>query len=166
MRTKCWLRSRGEPAVGSVYAEWARTQNEAYLQDALKKLLAVFFEGDHVTEPPISKSFLDATWRIAIDVRLRTNELESACTQLKGSPPKAGAAPPSLSPIVLKSPTGRCRARWGYCRGRAWERALRPGPGLPLGQRRQPPCLWLVASATTPRSRPAAILRLQRSTLP
>ena len=35
--TKCWLRSRGEPAAGGVYAEWARTQNEAYRQDALKK---------------------------------------------------------------------------------------------------------------------------------
>ena len=38
--TKCWLRSRAEPAAGNVYAEWARAQNEAYRQDALKKLLA------------------------------------------------------------------------------------------------------------------------------
>jgi predicted RecB family nuclease len=75
--TKCWLRSRGEPAAGGVYAEWARTQNEAYRQDALKKLLAVFSEGDRVIEPRISKSSKDATWRIAIDVGLRTNELES-----------------------------------------------------------------------------------------
>ena len=38
--TKCWLRSRAEPAAGNIYAEWARVQNEAYRQDALKKLLA------------------------------------------------------------------------------------------------------------------------------
>ena len=38
--TKCWLRSRAEPAAGNVYAEWARAQNEAYRQDGLKKLLA------------------------------------------------------------------------------------------------------------------------------
>ena len=75
--TKCWLRSRAEPAAGNVYAEWARAQNEAYRQDALKKLLAVLPEGDRVIRPPISKSSKDATWRIAIDVPLRTNELES-----------------------------------------------------------------------------------------
>lgn len=75
--TKCWLRSRVEPAAGNVYAEWARAQNEAYRQDALKKLLAVLPEGNRAMGPPISKSSKDATWRIAIDVRLRTNELES-----------------------------------------------------------------------------------------
>jgi hypothetical protein len=42
--TKCWLRSRAEPATGNVYAEWARAQNEVYRKDALKKLLAVFPE--------------------------------------------------------------------------------------------------------------------------
>jgi len=75
--TKCWLRSRAEPAAGNVYAEWARAQNDAYRQDALKKLLAVLPEGDRVIGPHISKSSKDATWRIAIDVRLRTIELES-----------------------------------------------------------------------------------------
>jgi predicted RecB family nuclease len=75
--TKCWLRSRAEPAAGNVYAEWARAQNEAYRQDALKKLLADLPEGDRAMGPPISKNSKDATWRIAIHVRLRTNELES-----------------------------------------------------------------------------------------
>ena len=49
--TKCWLRSRAEPAAGNVYAGWARAQNEAYRQDALKKLLAVFPEGDRAMGP-------------------------------------------------------------------------------------------------------------------
>ena len=75
--TKCWLRSRAEPAAGNVYAEWARAQNEAYRQDALKRLSTVLPEGDRVIGPSISKSSKDATWRIAIDVRLRTNELKS-----------------------------------------------------------------------------------------
>lgn len=75
--TKCWLRSRAEPPAGNVYAEWARAQNEAYRLDALKRLSAVLPESDRVIGPPISKSSKDATWRIAIDVRLQTNELES-----------------------------------------------------------------------------------------
>ena len=70
--TKCWLRSRVEPPTGNVYAEWARAQNEAYRRDALRRLLAVLPEGDRAMGPPISKGSKDATWRIAIDVRLRT----------------------------------------------------------------------------------------------
>ena len=75
--TKCWLRSRAEPTAGNVYAEWARAQNEAYRQDGLKQLLAILPESDRAIGPPISKNSKDATWRIAIDVRLRTNDLES-----------------------------------------------------------------------------------------
>src|SRR3979411_1038976 len=93
--TKCWLRSRAEPATGNVYAEWARAQNEAYRQDALKKLLAVLPESDRVIGPPISKSSKDATWRIAIDVRLRTNELESRRTASDRIDPE-GRGGPSL----------------------------------------------------------------------
>jgi hypothetical protein len=75
--TKCWLRSRAEPSAGNVYAEWARAQNEAYRQDGLNKLLATFAEGDFAMRPLISKNSKNATWRIAIDVPLRTNDLES-----------------------------------------------------------------------------------------
>jgi predicted RecB family nuclease len=79
--TKCWLRSRAERTTGNVYAEWARGQNEAYRQEAINRFLVILPEGDYGMAPPISKNFKDATWRIAIDVRLRTDELES-CPQV------------------------------------------------------------------------------------
>ena len=76
--TKCWLRSRAEPTAGNVYAEWARAQNEAYRQDGLKRLLAMLSRRATArSAPPISKYSKDATWRLAIDVRLQTNDLES-----------------------------------------------------------------------------------------
>jgi predicted RecB family nuclease len=75
--TKCWLRSRAEPAAGNAYAEWARTQNDAYYEDGLKRLLARFPENVHAIAPPISRHLKNATWRFAIDVRLRANDLES-----------------------------------------------------------------------------------------
>jgi len=53
--TKCWLRSRAEPAAANVYAEWDRAQNESFRQDALKKLLAILPEGDRVIGPPIQE---------------------------------------------------------------------------------------------------------------
>src|SRR6266849_11036766 len=63
--TKCWLRSRAEPAAGNFYAEWVRTQNETYFQDGLKRLLATLPESDRATAPPIPKIPKDVTWRLA-----------------------------------------------------------------------------------------------------
>ena len=109
--TKCWLRSRAEPAAGNVYAEWARAQNEAYRQDALKKLLAVLPEGDRVIRPPISKSSKDATWRIAIDVRLRTNELESRLHAVEQTHKTAKAPGRVRHARVIRSGRTGCNSR-------------------------------------------------------
>ena len=75
--TKCWLRSRAEPATGNFYAEWARPQNETYLAYGLKRSFAAVPESDRATAPPIPKNPKDVTWYLAIDVRWRTRELES-----------------------------------------------------------------------------------------
>jgi predicted RecB family nuclease len=75
--TKCWLRSRAEPTTGNAYAEWARAQNEAYYEGGLKSLREILPESDRAIAPPLTKYSKDATWRLAIDVRLGTNDLES-----------------------------------------------------------------------------------------
>ena len=84
--TKCWLRSRAEPSAGNAYAEWARAQNEAYYEDGRKRLLAMFPESDRAIAPPISKYAKDAKWRLAIDVRLQTNDLESRLQAVERMP--------------------------------------------------------------------------------
>jgi predicted RecB family nuclease len=78
--TKCWLRSRAEPVTGNFYAEWARLQNETYLEYGLKRSFATVPESDRATAPPIPKNPKDVTWCLAIDVRWRTKALES-CLQ-------------------------------------------------------------------------------------
>jgi predicted RecB family nuclease len=75
--TKCWLRSRGEPNTGNAYAEWARLQNETHFENGLKQLLETFPESDRAMGPPIFDHAEEATWRLAIDVRLQTDGLES-----------------------------------------------------------------------------------------
>ena len=75
--TKCWLRSRAVPTAGNIYAEWARAQNEAYCEGGLKRLLAIFPESDRAIAPPISQYAKEVTWRIASDVRVRMNNLDS-----------------------------------------------------------------------------------------
>src|ERR1700720_1630749 len=96
--TKCWLRSRAEPITGNVYAEWARTQNEAYCEGGLKRLLAMLPESDRAMRPPISKNSKDATWRIAFDVRLRTNDLESRLQAVERIPSEGRRGPAQFIP--------------------------------------------------------------------
>jgi predicted RecB family nuclease len=86
--TKCWLRSRAEPSTGNAYAEWVRLQNETYYEDGLKRLLPMFPESNHAIAPPISKCAKDATWRLAIDMRLRRNGLESRLQAVERIPPE------------------------------------------------------------------------------
>ena len=75
--TKCWLRSCAEPNAGNAYADWARAQNDAYYEDGRDRLLAMRPESDRAIAPPISKYTKDAKWRLAVDVHLQTNNLES-----------------------------------------------------------------------------------------
>ena len=84
--TKCWLRSHAEPTTGNAYAEWARAQNEAYYEGGLKSLREILPESDRAIAPPLTKYSKDATWRLAIDVRLRTNDLESSLQAVERIP--------------------------------------------------------------------------------
>ena len=96
--TKCWLRSRDEPATGNVYAEWIRTQKETYLRDRLKCFLQSPSESDCVTAPPIPKNAKDVIWRLAIDVRWRTRDLESSLQAVERLPAKDRGRPAQFIP--------------------------------------------------------------------
>ena len=75
--TKCWLRARAEPSTGNTYAEWARLKNKTYYEDGRKRLLAMFPENSRAIAPPISSHAKTAIWRVATDICLQTNGLES-----------------------------------------------------------------------------------------
>jgi hypothetical protein len=75
--TKCWLRSRAEPNTGNAYADWSRQRRETYCVDGLKRLVTMFPESDRAIAPPISKYTKNAAWRLAIDVHLGINGLET-----------------------------------------------------------------------------------------
>jgi predicted RecB family nuclease len=75
--TKCWLRAHAEPSAGNAYAEWACLRNENFHANGLQRLLTMFPESDRAIAPRISTDAKNAAWRVAIDVRLCTNGLES-----------------------------------------------------------------------------------------
>jgi hypothetical protein len=131
--TKCWLRSRGEPTTWNAYAEWACAHNVAYYKDRLKCLLAVLPESGRTIAPPISKHPKDSTWRLAIDVTLRANELESGLQALERIPPGTGEARP-VHPLPFQICQQTCQRRQvvacvrrarafrsGWMRGKPWQ---------------------------------------------
>src|SRR5215510_10858875 len=93
--TKCWLRSRAEPATGNAYGEWARAHRDGYYDDGLKRLLVMVPERDRSLVASITK---DATWRLATDVRLRTNRFESRLQAVERMLPKERNKPIQFIP--------------------------------------------------------------------
>jgi predicted RecB family nuclease len=87
--TKCWLRSRAEPGGDNEYADWIHTRERAYDETALRHLLPIFPESHRAVAPPIHPAPKDLAWRYAIDVRLRSNDLDSRLQALESIPPKS-----------------------------------------------------------------------------
>src|SRR5215469_3529762 len=83
---KCWLRSRAASAGGNIYAGWARVQNATYCDGALKRLLARIPESNRAIGLPSEKNPVAASWRLVVNVRLRTNNLESRLWAVERTP--------------------------------------------------------------------------------
>src|ERR1035437_2477024 len=102
--TKCWLRSRGEAATGNFYPEWARPQNETYLEYGLKCSFATVPESDRATAPPIPKNPKDVTWCLATDVRWRARDLESRLQAVERIPTAGPGRPAQFIPSSFAFP--------------------------------------------------------------
>src|SRR5215469_3163283 len=95
---KCWLRSRAAPTDGNIYADWARVQNATYCDGGLKRLLATVPESNRAIGLPSEKNPIAASWRLAVDVRLRTNNLESRLRAVERMPPDGRGSPGQFIP--------------------------------------------------------------------
>jgi predicted RecB family nuclease len=81
-----------------MYAEWARAHKEAYYKDGLKRAFETLPEIARAINPPISKNLKDAKWRLAVDVRLRTNDLESRLLAVETMPSEGPGRPVQFIP--------------------------------------------------------------------
>jgi predicted RecB family nuclease len=96
--TKCWLSSRAEPPAGNSYADWVNVRKKSYLEDGLKRLLTKFPESECATAPAITKNLKDFTWRLAIDVRWKTEEVESYLQAVERMPAEGRGRPAIFIP--------------------------------------------------------------------
>jgi len=96
--TKCWLRAHAEPGKGNEYAEWARLKSEAYREDGRRRWLATFPENGRAIAPLVSVHAKDLTWRVATDMRLQANGLESRLQAVEKMPSEGRAKPAQFIP--------------------------------------------------------------------
>ena len=73
-------------------------KNETYLEYELRCSFATVPESDRATAPPIPKNLKDATWRLAIDVRWGTRELESHLHAVERIPSEGRGEPAQFIP--------------------------------------------------------------------
>ena len=91
-------RAHAEPGKGNEYAEWARLKSEAYREDGRRRWLATFPENGRAVAPLISVHAKDLTWRVATDVRLQANGLESRLQAVEKMPSEGRAKPAQFIP--------------------------------------------------------------------
>jgi hypothetical protein len=137
--TKCWLRAHAERSTGNTYAEWARLKSASYCEDGREHLLATFPENSRAIAPLISKNAKGLTWRVATDVRLQTNYLESCLQAVEKMPSKRRAKPPQFIPFPICQ-QGRQERQAIACLRRACAlRGHRMRSGLRQDHPRRPP---------------------------
>jgi predicted RecB family nuclease len=96
--TKCWLKSNGERGTGNAYAEWVEGQNEAFRVAGINRLHSESPGGDVVISPD-SDSFKEPTWRLATDVPVQTEQLESRVHAVERLPSEGRSKPAQFTPI-------------------------------------------------------------------
>ncbi len=94
--TKCWLRFASEPTAGNTYAEWVEIEYENYRTAATEQLLAIA-PADECAAPlgssrreqahDSTENLKTASWRVAVDIPMRTELGSSRGNEAQTSPP-------------------------------------------------------------------------------
>ncbi|MEI8190489.1 MAG: hypothetical protein WCI75_12305, partial [candidate division NC10 bacterium] len=75
--TKCFLRSQGEQGTDNAYAEWVRMKSDSYRSDGIQRLREGTPREECTVRPPSTRKLGAATWRLALDVRVVSQDCES-----------------------------------------------------------------------------------------
>lgn len=75
--TKCFLRSQGKQGTDNAYAEWVRMKRDSYRRDGIQRLREGTPREECTVRPSSTKNLGAANWRLALDVRVASQDCES-----------------------------------------------------------------------------------------
>jgi len=97
--TKCSLRSHREAGVGNTYADWVRTQTDAYRNDQIRELKTVAARDGRIITAPLSENSKATEWGYAFDFVVRAQNLESHIHMMESIPSEESNNPVQFVPI-------------------------------------------------------------------
>ncbi len=97
--TKCFLRSLGETGTGNAYADWVRTQAESYHNEGMKGLMAGAAGDEFIIGSPGTENWKTAKWRLAVNLVVRAQNLESSLHAVERVPSGMRGQPGQFTPI-------------------------------------------------------------------
>jgi predicted RecB family nuclease len=112
--TKCWLKAQGDPGGGNEYADWVKRHNQAYRDDAVRRLLEAVPESERATAPPAG-GLKTAKWRLAVSLAVHAplapeaKPDQSAVAEV-GSQPDQRLLESLLDAVERVPPEGRGKA--------------------------------------------------------
>jgi predicted RecB family nuclease len=101
--TKCYLCSTGQTGSGNAFAEWVRSQNDAYRGEATKRLTAGLPEAEVVVAPSAADDLKTAKWRLALDLPVQTGDMEIQLHAVERVPSEGRGRPAQFIPIRFVS---------------------------------------------------------------
>jgi predicted RecB family nuclease len=97
--TKCFLLSLGESGTGNPYADWYRTQNDSYQREGIKCITAEATPDECVFGVDAAEKLKTANWRIAADIVVSVQQLESSIHAVERVPSLGRGKPGQCIPI-------------------------------------------------------------------
>src|SRR6266853_6531261 len=97
--TKSFLRAHGEAPSGNAYAEWFRSQNEAYRSAGVARLKERVPQVEWADSTPVPPDLKAAKWRLAVDFPAQRQNLESRLHAVERVPSKSRGKPAQFIPI-------------------------------------------------------------------
>jgi predicted RecB family nuclease len=97
--TKCYLKATGEAGAGNAYAEWLKTQNEAYRIEGVKHLTTEATQDDCINSPIKLQNLRTAKWRLAINLVAGAQNLDSTFHAVERVSSEGKGKPAQFIPI-------------------------------------------------------------------
>lgn len=97
--TKCFLLSLGEADSENVYATWAKTQQESYHNQGLKRLMEGVPSDGSLIRPLDAGRLKTTKWGLAVGLLARAQNLESCIHAVERIPPEGRGKSAQFIPI-------------------------------------------------------------------
>ena len=98
-RTKCYLLAHEVVETGNVYADWIRTQSDAFRSGGIKRLVAGVAPDKCAASTRAEETGRSAQWQLAPDFDARSENLQCSCHAVERNPPHGRGQLAQFTPI-------------------------------------------------------------------